>query len=147
MPNPLIAQGSLNRLRGSVIITNLPQLTVTASYLGKAGISLSIEGKSTDYIETMAGAVTSPKILMMVTVSVALLKTQALASQYQAQMQSDARIGPVTIKADALTLSDYDLNNCTISSVREMSFAGEDPVYMTTLEGYWLVNSALWDAV
>ena len=38
MANNLVLQGVLNRLRGSVVVADAPELNVTAPFLGKAGI-------------------------------------------------------------------------------------------------------------
>ena len=57
--NPLIPQGTVNRLRGSVIWNDFPQLNVTAPYLGTDGIGFSLDGESTVFLPTMTGAVTS----------------------------------------------------------------------------------------
>lgn len=43
--NPLIPQGTLNRVRASVVWPSFPNLNVTASYLGRMGIRLSLDGE------------------------------------------------------------------------------------------------------
>jgi hypothetical protein len=145
--NPLISLGSLNRLRGSVVIPNLPSLNVTASYLGRSGIGLSLEGDSTGMIPAMTGAVTSPEPYMMVNVTIALLRTQTLAAQYKTQLELNSLIGPFTVIPDASVHPNYGVDNAAIQSVREMSFAGEDPVWMVTLRGTYYTNSTLWNLV
>lgn len=144
--NPLIAQGTLNRLRASVNITNFPQLNVTASYLGKAGVSLTLEGESTTYIPTMVGAVTSPEPYMMVSCTINLLRTQGLAALYKAQMEDDSRVGDFIITPDAITLPTYTIVNGAIESIKEMPMNGEDAGYVVTMKGYYIVNNALWSA-
>ncbi|MEJ0017535.1 MAG: hypothetical protein WDN25_13410 [Acetobacteraceae bacterium] len=146
MPNPLIAQGTLNRLRGSVTWNAFPELNVTAPYLGRQGIRLSLDGESTVFLETMSGAVTSPEPYMMATLTLNLLKTQALANAYKARLETLATIGDGTIRPDSATLSPYELVNCAIESVREQDFSGADAGFAVTLKGYYLVNASLWDA-
>lgn len=59
MPNPLVPQGFLNRVRGAVSITDKPALNVTASFLAKRGISMRPDTAATDIIPTMTGTVGS----------------------------------------------------------------------------------------
>lgn len=145
MGNPLISQGSLNRLQASVVWGDFPQLNVSPSYLGKEGIRLALEGESTVFLPTMTGAVTSPEPYMMIGLSINLLKTQFLSNLYKSQMELDARIGDGTVRPDVGPggLSPYSIVNCAIESVRELNFSGEDAGYIVTVKGYYLVNSSL----
>lgn len=142
--NPLVPQGTLNRLLASVVWTSFPSLNVTSSYLGKQGIRLALEGESTVFIPTMTGLVTSPEPYMMFTLTLNLLKTQGLAGLYKQQMETLATIGDGTVYPDNTTLPVYQIANCAIESVRELDFSGDDAVYAVTCKGYYLVNSALW---
>src|SRR5271169_399006 len=124
--NPLIALGSLNRLRASIVWPSNPALNVTASYLGRMGIRLALEGNSALYIPTMTGAVTSPEPYMMATITIHLIKTQPLASLYKAAMETISLIGDGVVRPDASTLTPYQIINCAIESIRELAFAGDD---------------------
>lgn len=143
--NPLIAQGTLNRIRGSVVVANIAALNVTAPFLGKEGIGLALEGESTTFIPTMTGAVTSGEPYMMASVTIALLKTQSLAAQYKKQMENLSTIGDITVHPDASTLPTYTIVNCAIESVREMKFSGEDAGFIVTIKGYYVTNNALFN--
>lgn len=143
--NPLVDQGTLNRLRGSAVWQDLPNLNITAPYLGKEGMRLALEGESTQFIETMTGAVTSPQPYMAVSLTLSLLRTQSLADLYKQRMELDARIGAGTIRSDSAFLGVYDLVNCSIQSVRELPFNGEDAGFNVTIKGYYNINSALWN--
>lgn len=147
--NPRIPQGTLNRLKANVIWPAFPGLNVSASYLGRAGIRLALEGQSTAFYPTMTGAVTSPEPYMMINLSMNLLKTQPLGAAYKAQMELSALIGDGTIFPDLPLgesgITTYSVVNCAIESVRELSFAGDDPSYNVAIRGYYLVNSSLWD--
>lgn len=145
--NPLVSQGTLNRIRGSIIIPNFPNLNVTASFLGEEGISLSLDGESTVYMGTLTGAVTSPEPYMMITAKVNLLKTQSLAASYKAQMEALSLIGDMTVIPDATTLPNYSCINCSIGGVEGMSFAGKNANFTVTLRGYYIVNNSLFDPV
>ena len=143
--NPLIAQGTLNRLLGSIVWTNFPQLNVTASYLGKEGIRLALEGESTVFLPTMTGAVTSQEPFMMVSLTAHLLKTQPLANAYKQQMESNAQLGDGTVRPDSLALGVYPIVNCAIQSMRELSFSGDDAGFAVSMRGYYWINSNLWN--
>lgn len=145
MANPQILQGTLNRLRASVVVTENPQLNVTAPFLGKEGIRLTPEGNTTVMIPTMTGTVTSPEPYQMVSVMIHLLKTQNLADLYKQRMESLATIGDVLVIPDASTLSPYPIINCAITSVAEINMSGEDAGFAVTVQGYYQINSALFD--
>ena len=143
--SPQIFQGTMNRLRGSIIVPEYPSLNITSPYLGKNGISISFEGQTTDMIGTMTGLVTAPLPYQMISVTAALLKTQSLAAAWEAQRQLQSVLGDIQVVPDTTALPNYAFNNCAISNVRELNFAGEDPVYGLTLTGYYQINSALWN--
>lgn len=143
--NPMIAQGTLNRLRGSMNVTGSPELNVTASYLGEAGIAFTLDGQTTTFIPTMVGAVTSAEPYMMVTCVVNILKTQGLASTYKARMESNSLIGDFVVTPDAVTLPTYVVNNAAIESVAAMTFNGKDAGFAITLKGFYQINAQAWN--
>lgn len=143
--NPQIAQGTLNRLRGSVTIPDFPNLNVTASYLGKDGISLAFEGVTTTYIETMVGAVTSLEPYQMVSLRISLLRTQSLAAQYENQRSSSSLLGDVTVRQDTTAQAPYTLTNCSIENVGELKFNGQDAGYGVIIKGYLQLNNDMWN--
>jgi hypothetical protein len=125
------------------VVANFPQLNITSSFLGKEGIRLSLDGESTIYIPTMTGAVTSPEPYQMASVTAHLLKTQNLASVYKGQVESASLIGDLTVVPDASTLPSYPIINCSIASVQELNFSGDDAGWVVMLRGYYLINSSL----
>jgi hypothetical protein len=143
MANPLISQGSLNKLRASVVWSNFPSLNVTAPYLSKEGVRLSLQGETTLYMPTMTGAVTAQEPYMMIEVVIHLLKSQALANLYKQQMETNSLLGDATIRPDATALGPYQLVNGSIKSIRELDFSGENAVFAVTCGGYYLINSSL----
>jgi len=145
MANPLISQGTLNRLRASIQIPDFPELNVTAPYVGDEGISLSLQGDSTTYINTLTGAVTSPEPYMLAQVSLHLLKSQSLANLYKAQMEDDSRIGNVIVRPDVTTLDPYQLINCAIQSVGQLTLNGRDAGFRVTITGYYVLNGVLFN--
>ena len=144
--NPLVPQGTLNRVRATFQCVATPALNVTAPFLGKEGLSLALEGETTLYIPTMTGAVTSPEPYMMVTVNLHLLKTQGLAATYKSQMENLSTIGDCVITPDASTLPTYSLVNCAIESVTEMPMNGTDAGFNVRIRGYYITNNALFNA-
>jgi hypothetical protein len=143
--NPLIALGSLNRLRASIIVPGNTSLNVTAPYLGKEGVSITLEGEAVPYLPVMAGAVPSPEPYQMVRVRVMLLKTQGLAATYKAQYESDALIGGINVKADAATLPTYSFVNCSLVNIPDLAFNGDNPNFPVEIRGYYLINNFLWN--
>lgn len=142
--NPLIDQGVLNRILGSVTWTNFPGLNVTAPYLDKDGINLRLEGDASLQHATMTGLVQSPEPYMPVSVVIAMLRTQQLANLYKTQMEATSVLGPGTVYPDVSSgLSPYQLNNMSIQSVGELIFNGSTPIYAVTCRGYYVVNNAL----
>ena len=143
--NPNVVQGSLNRLRGSLFFPDFPALNITSPYLGEAGITLSFEGESTLFVNTMTGAVTSPEPYVMCTVTANLMKTQGLATQFEQQRQTTSLLGSITVRTDAVTLPNYTLTNCALQNVRELSFAGRDAGFVVMFRGYYQINNDLWN--
>lgn len=145
MPNPLISQGTLNRLRGSVVWASFDSLNITAPYLGKGGISLGFGGDSTVFIDTMTGAVTSPEPYIRAQLRIELLKTQSLADAFKTQMETNSILGDCTVRPDSAALSPYQLTNCAIEGVADLQFNGEVAGYAIRISGYYNINSALFD--
>ena len=145
--NPLIVQGTLNRIRGSVVVPSYPGLNVTAPYLGKPGISLALEGNATTQIGTMTGSVTSPEPYMMVAVRIALLRTQSLSGAWKAQMESVSTIGAITVNPDTSAFPSYTFTSCAIESVGEQRYDGTDPGFLITLSGVYQINASLYNLV
>jgi hypothetical protein len=143
--NPLIPQGTLNRLRASVVWTDFPNLNVTAPFLNKEGIRLALDGEATTFVQTMTGAVTSPEPYQMITLTMNILKTNGLAAQYQSQMQDTTVLGNGTVITDTTSLPVFPIVNCALEGVRELNLSGEDAGFAVTIRGYWLVNNALWN--
>jgi hypothetical protein len=145
MPNPLVDQGQLNRIRASVVFSDHPELNVTSPYLGREGIRLALEGNATDYFGTMTGAVPSPAPYQIITLTISLLKSQPLSNVYKTTIENDTLIGLATVRPDSTALGIYTVNNSVLETVREMTYAGEDPSWVVTIKGYYLVNNFLFN--
>lgn len=145
MGNPLISQGSLNRLRGSIVFTSASELNITAPFLGKEGIRLALEGESTVMLPQMTGVVTSPEPYLMASISINLIKTQSLAALFKARMELNSLLGDLTVRPDAAALGVYQFSNCAIQSTPDLNFAGDDAAYRTIIKGTYYINSSLWE--
>jgi hypothetical protein len=143
--NPLIDQGVLNRVKGSVVWTSFPNLNVTAPYLDREGINLRLTGNASAQLPTLTGTVQSPECYMPISVVIALLKTQNLADQYKSQMEDNSLIGAGTVWPDVSKggISSYQLQNCAIESVGDLLFNGTTPIYAVTCTGYYICNNSL----
>ena len=148
MANPLIQQGVLNRLKGTITWNSFSALNVTPSYLAKAAIRLALEGEIASNLPTLTGTVPSPEPYVACSCVFALVKSQPFSDQYKQQWELNAVLGAGTVYPDineGTGLGLFQLNNMVIANVAEMSFAGEDPAIVVTTRGYYLVNSALWN--
>jgi hypothetical protein len=145
MASPLVAQGTLNRLRGSIVCNNNANLNVTPSFLTKEGIRLSFSGETVTYIPTMTGAVTSSEIYLIAEITAHLNKAQALANIYKQTMENNSLIGDVTVRSDSAALGIYNIANASIGAVRELDFSGDSAQFVIVIKGYYLVNSVLFD--
>lgn len=144
---PLTPQGSLNRVLTSVIVTDLPQLNVSASFMSKALSQLTFDDDAADQIGTVIGIVNSPKPWIMGNLVVNILRSQALAGLYYAQLQANTSIGSVTVYTDSTTLGPFTLQNCSLMHVDPGPFDGMDPTTKVTIKGEYRTNSGLWAAV
>ena len=146
MANPQIQQGTLNRLLASVVYANFTQLNVTSGYLSREAISLAFDGDTSMLIPTMTGAVTSPEPYIFGTVTMHLLRTQALGNAYKTQIETNTTLGSVTVYPDTQVLSPFQLNNCVLMSIQEATFDGNQAGLVVRLRGVYNINSTLYAA-
>ena len=146
MANNLIQQGTLNRLLASVVYADFTQLNVTSGYLAKEAISIGFEGDTSVLIGTLTSAVTSPEPYMFGTVTIHLLRTQALGDAYKQQIETNTTMGSVTIYPDTQALSPFQLNNCVLQSIQETAFDGNQAGLVVRLRGVYNINSTMYAA-
>jgi len=144
MANPQIQQGTLNRLLASVVYADYTQLNVTSGYLAREAISLAFDGDTSLLIGTLTGAVTSPEPYIYGTVTMHLLRTQALGNAYKTQIETNTTLGSVTVYPDTQVLSPFQLNNCVLQSVQETSFDGTQAGLIVRLRGVYNINSTMY---
>jgi hypothetical protein len=141
---PVVAQGVLNRVRCSVVIASNPTLNVTAPYMSKSFARIEFEGDFVPQIETGTGAVNSPEPYVMATITVGLLRSQALANSWMTQVQANSGLGQVTIHSDTSAFQAITLNNTVVRHLDPGAFDGTDPVVRLTLRGVFNINSDMW---
>jgi hypothetical protein len=143
MANPQIQQGTLNRLLASVVYADFTQLNVTSGYLAREAISLSFDGDTSLLIGTLTGEVTSPEPYIYGTVTMHLLRTQALGEAYSQQIRTNTTLGSVTVFPDTQVLQPFQLNNCVLMSIQETAFDGTQAGLVVRLRGVYNINSTL----
>ncbi len=142
--NPMVAQGTLNRLKASVTFPSLSGLNITSPYMSKHFVTVSFDGDFDNLIETATGGVTSPEPYVMATVSVGILRTQALASQWLAQAQAISDIGEMSVFSDTAAFPEIDLHNAILKHLDTGTYDGTDPVVKLTFKGIFYANNNLW---
>jgi hypothetical protein len=142
-PNPLINLGSLNRLKGSVIISAFPQLNISAPYLTKEGIRLAIEGDTTQMLPQLVSMVQSQEVYLKASLVIGLVKTTALATLYLAQIQNNSNVGDVTFYTDTSNLPPFQFSNCAVEGFEGIDASGTNASFPVRIAGTWYVNSSL----
>ncbi len=147
MPNPLVPQGLLNRVKASVSWTEFPTYNITAPYLGRNGISLGFDGDATLFLKTLTGSVQSQEVTMDIMLSMHLLRTQPLGAEYQTKMLRDSRFGNGTVRPDVVSngLQPWLIYNCGIKNIQPMVYNGTEEGYIVNIGGYVNINSQLFD--
>lgn len=141
---PLIAPGPLNRVLTSVIVSSFPSLNVTAPYMGKSFARVEFEGDFVHQIETGTSVVNSPEPYVMATVTVALLRSQALAQSWVSQAQTTGILGDVTGYPDTTAFAPVTLSQVAIRHIDPGAWDGTDPVVRVVLRGVYQLNTNLW---
>lgn len=142
--NPLVPQGTLNRVRTAIVFSNYPALNITAPYMGASFAQLSFAGQYGLALPTGTGVVTSNEPYVMANVTVGLLKSQALAQEWLSQVQLNCAIGPVTTYGDSATIPPIYLDNCIVTDWEPSAYDGKDPVIRLTIHGVFYTNSSMW---
>ena len=145
--NPQIAQGVLNRIRGNIQIANFPALNITAPFLGAGGFSFTRGGPATTMIDTLTGRVGSPEPYQPVDVEIHLIKSQALATAWETQLQNLSIIGGITVFTDSAMQPTYNFTQMTIQNVGSIAVNGKSVDYTLTLTGTYIINNGLFALV
>jgi hypothetical protein len=141
----LIPQGTLNRVRCSVVFSNFPNLNITSPYMSKTFARISFSGVYNNLIPTATGAVSSPEPYVMGSISVGVLRTQPLGAAFQEQALITTNVGPFTVYSDTSNFDPYYFDNGILSVLDPGPFDGTNPEVHLTLMGVYYINSTLWD--
>ena len=147
MANPLIAQGTLNRVRCHIVVPSLTGLNITASYMVKNFATVSFDDNFVDQMPTGTGVVNSPVPYVMATISVGLIRSQSLAQSWLTQAQATSVLGNVTIYSDTAAWDPVQLSETAISHIQPGPYDGMDPTVSLTLRGVYYVNNDLWNGL
>lgn len=146
--NPQIALGTLNRLRTSLVVPGFTNLNVTASYMSKKFITVTLdENPWVMGIETATGIVISPEPYVMGTVTVGLLRTLGLAQSWVLQGKATGAIGDIEIHSDTSAFEALTIHNAFIQHIDPGPYDGTNPETPLVLRGVFYVNNDLWNLV
>lgn len=144
---PLVPQGTLNRVRVSIVVPSFPNLNITAPYMSKQFATISFQGSFAELIPTATGGVASPEPYMMASITCGLIRPQGLASAWLSQGGTQSSIGQVTIYSDTSAWAPITLQNTVIANIEPGAYDGVDPVVRLMLNGIYQINSDLWNLV
>ena len=145
--NPQVSQGNLNRVRASVIIPAFPTLNINSSHMGKQFLNLEWEEAFGDQIETGTGLVNSPAPYVKGTCTINLLRSQLIASQWQAQADATSIIGRIVVHPDSTVYPAQTVHDCQILHASPGRMDGLNPTIDVIITGVRYVNNDLWDMV
>ena len=144
MSNPLIPQGVINRVRASIDFPSFPSLRVSASYLGKEGMSISFSALG-EPIPTMTGVATSPQPYAMATITVHLVRCQALANLFRTQIEASTYVSNAKLYTDTSVLGDFQLRDVQIIGIEPINLNGANADFILTMTGVYDINYDMWN--
>jgi len=142
--SPNVLQGTLNRLKASIVIPLFPSLNITPPFLGKEAIGIAFKGPATIRIPTMTSGVNSPEPYREVEITAHLVRSQGLAQAWKAQEELNTILGQITVRPDVAGFPPYQFMNCSLDGISSLTINGMDAGYVITMGGFYNVNSALW---
>ena len=145
--NPMVPQGSLNKVRAHIVVPNYPTLNVSPSYMGDDGFSLDIDEDMVRQIKTQTGLVNSPEPYVEATCTVNLLRTQSLSLQWMQQAENTVMVGRIVVHPDSAAFTARTVHNCSVLKVQPGRMNGSTPTVDLILRGVYYVNNAMWSLV
>ena len=143
--NPQVPLGTLNRLRTSLVVPVITSLNITASYMSKRFINVTLdENPFALGIETATGIVVSPEPYVMGTVTIGLLRTTGLASSWLAQSKATSVLGSIVIHSDTSAFPALTIHDSYIKQLDPGPYDGTNPEVPLILRGVFFVNNDLW---
>lgn len=138
-----VSQGVLNKLRGSLSFNDLPELNVTSPFLGKNGITFTMEGDITTDIPTLTGIAKSPEPYVQVSIVCDLNRATSLANDFQSRLQLNSILGDGVFKSDTSNFQTLQLSNISIMRVGELGVNSANVAYGVTFSGTLYINDFL----
>lgn len=143
--NPNISQGTLNRVRASIIIPGIPTLNISSFNMGKNFVTTKADGDYTLFLETGTGTVRSPEPYILFTIVVDLLRTQALSNSWLAQAQATTILGDVHVHPDVASYPSLHFRECAIQHYEPGDFNGQNASTPLVIKGTFNINNNLWN--
>lgn len=147
MANPLLIPGNINRVRGSIIVAGNTALNITASFLGKDGISIAPEGDVSTTLQLLTNTAISEEPYQLVTVTANIAKSLALSNAYLQQIQNTSILGQITVNLDTDVIAPFVVENTSIANWQQLTANGTQADFPITFRGYWVINNNLWSVV
>ncbi|MFM0503965.1 hypothetical protein [Paraburkholderia caffeinilytica] len=142
--NPGIARGVLNRVKCSVVVPSSPSLNIISANMGRSLARIAFEGQLVNQIPTGTGLVNSPEPFVIATITIALLRTQAIAAAWFSQILLDSNVEDATIYSDTSTFPPIALQSVVASHMDPGPFDGTSPDFQLVLRGALPINNRLW---
>ena len=143
-PTP-IPQGTMNRLRCSVVIPGIPTLNIISSNMSKRFAKLTWGGQIVHQDETATGYVNSPEPYISGEISVGILRTQPLAIAWVRQFEDTGVLGDITIHSDTSAFPARNISNASIITCDPEAFDGLDATVRLMIRGVYYINNSLWN--
>lgn len=143
--NPQVPQGSMNRVRCSIVVPGIPTLNITSSYMSKRFAKLTWDGRIVHQDETATGFVNSPEPYIGGEISVGILRTQPLAIAWVRQFEDTGVLGEVVIHSDTSAFPARTISNASIITCDPEAFDGLDATVHVMIRGVYYINNSLWN--
>ncbi len=143
--NPIVQQGTLNRVRASVVVPSYTNLNIDSSHMSRKFVTVTFDEDFVDQPMTATGIVNSPAPYVMATISVGILRTQSLSASWFTQAQTQSVLGRITVHPDTTTFPQITAYNCSILRLEPGAQDGTDPTVDLTIRGIFYPNSDLWN--
>lgn len=145
--NQSIDLGTINRIRGSIVLPSNTNLNITAKCINQEGIVVEPMSGGGDLLEQMSGAVVSLKPYVLVRVTFGVLRTLSIGTLWYKQWLSNSAIGDLNITPVTSVAPEHYITNAVITGVGRIGENGATADLPITLTGSMIINSELWSAV
>lgn len=138
------SSGLLNRALTQVVFSDYPALNASIDNMSSGFMHVTFEGAPTLQIGTGTSIVNSPNPYVMGSLQLNILRTQALATTWLRQMQSNSVLGNLTGYPDAAPFDPITLENSSITAFDPGAWDGQNPTVAITITGLFFTNNDMW---